>query len=174
MSPVSSKKLFSNLLNTCHWTNDTVTIFGKTHYMKRQSAWHGLDEYVYSYSGISRKALPFTEELMTIQALIEKTTSEKFNACLLNYYPDGNDGMGWHADNEKSIVENSCIASLSLGASRIFRVKHQSSNLQLDIPLQNGQLITMSGSFQKHWKHTLLKTKKVKEARINLTFRLMR
>jgi alkylated DNA repair dioxygenase AlkB len=105
---------------------------------------------------------------------IEKYTNQKYNACLLNYYHDGMEGMGWHADNEKEIVPNSSIASLSLGANRKFSFKHKISKETISIVLENGSLLEMKGALQKHWLHALPKTTKVVTPRINLTFRQMR
>jgi len=97
--------------------------------------------------------------------------SANFNACLFNYYPTGDDGMGYHADNESELGNEPIIASVSLGATRKFVFKHRITKEKVEIPLQNGQLIVMRGQTQRHWLHSLPKTKKVTEGRINLTFR---
>ena len=94
-----------------------------------------------------------------------------FNACLFNYYPTGDDGMGYHADNESELGNEPSIASVSLGATRKFVFKHRITKEKVEIPLQNGQLIVMRGQTQRHWLHSLPKTKKVTEGRINPTFR---
>ena len=82
-------------------------------------------------------------------------------------------GMGWHADDEKSIVPNSTIASVSLGAERIFHFKHKQTKQLIKIKLEHGSLLLMKGETQHHWLHALPKTTKVEAARINLTFRAM-
>ncbi|MGA9153570.1 MAG: alpha-ketoglutarate-dependent dioxygenase AlkB, partial [Candidatus Nitrosopolaris sp.] len=56
------------------------------------------------------------KELLELKQIVEKLTETKFNSCLLNLYHSGNEGMGWHSDDEESIQPNSTIASLSLGA----------------------------------------------------------
>jgi alkylated DNA repair dioxygenase AlkB len=81
--------------------------------------------------------------------------------------------MGWHSDDEKEIVANSSIASLSLGATRKFSFKHKQSKEIVSINLENGSLLEMKGSIQKNWWHALPKTTKVLAPRINLTFRQM-
>ena len=103
--------------------------------------------------------------------MVEKSTGQRDNSWLLNYYPTGEDGMGWHADNEKELGINPVIASLSLGAERKFSLKHIETKEKVDLQLVNGSLLVMSGVIQHHWKHSLPKTKKVNIPRMNLTFR---
>jgi alkylated DNA repair dioxygenase AlkB len=81
--------------------------------------------------------------------------------------------MGWHSDNEKEIIANSTIASLSIGASRKFSFKHKVTKETISIQLENGSLLEMKGPIQSHWLHALPKSKKITESRINLTFRQM-
>jgi alkylated DNA repair dioxygenase AlkB len=82
--------------------------------------------------------------------------------------------MGWHSDNERELVEQAAIASLSLGDSRDFVLKHKTTKQNVRIHLENGSLLIMKGSIQEHWLHALPKTKKSKNPRINLTFRLIK
>lgn len=90
---------------------------------------------------------------------------------MLNLYHDGNEGMGWHTDDEKELEENGVIASLSFGAARKFSFKHKTTKEKIDFHLASGSLLLMRGETQKHWLHQLPKTKKVHQPRINLTFR---
>jgi alkylated DNA repair dioxygenase AlkB len=91
----------------------------------------------------------------------------------MNYYHDGNDGASWHADDEKSILPNSCIASISLGAPRKFEFKHKQTQEKVSLELAPGSLLLMQGTTQTHWIHQLPKSKKITEQRLNLTFRQM-
>ncbi len=79
--------------------------------------------------------------------------------------------MGWHSDNEKELVANATIASLSLGSNRKFSFKHTKTGEMVSLTLRHGSLLLMKGEIQDHWKHQLPKTKKSIGARINLTFR---
>ena len=82
------------------------------------------------------------------------------------------DTMGWHRDNERILGKHPTIASLSFGATRIFRMRHfRDSNLKISIPLSHGSLLIMAGKTQDCWSHCLPKTTKVLDARINITFR---
>jgi alkylated DNA repair dioxygenase AlkB len=79
--------------------------------------------------------------------------------------------MGWHSDDEKELDAKSPIASLSLGATRKFAFRHKKDKTTHSIFLENGGALIMHSPTQEHWHHTLLKTKKIDEPRINLTFR---
>lgn len=155
------------------WETDVVHLFGKTIPMRRKMAWFADGQRSYTYSGSAKFVNPWTEELLNLKAKIEKQLNQSFNGCLMNYYHDGADGMGWHADDEKSIQPNSCIASISLGASRNFDFKHRQTGQKVRIPLLPGSLLVMQGETQQHWLHALPKSLKVHVPRVNLTFRQM-
>ena len=128
----------------------------------------------YRYSGADKPCQPWTPLLLKLKTLVEKRAGAKFNVCLANLYPNGKSSMGWHADNESQLIPGSPIASLSLGAPRDFDLKHKRSGDKLRLHLTSGQLVVMGGVIQQHWLHAIPKRLRVKEARINLTFRLMR
>mgnify|MGYP003314509185 FL=1 len=159
------------LSKNIQWKNDESVIFGKHYITRRKTAWYGDRPFNYTYSKIKRTALPWTNELLEIKHIVENNESTKFNSCLLNLYHDGDDGMGWHSDNEKELKKNSVIASVSLGAERKFSFKHKKNKEKIDLILGNGSLLVMKEQIQNHWMHQLPKSKKVREPRINLTFR---
>jgi len=88
-----------------------------------------------------------------------------------NWYRDGQDSMGWHADNEKVLGPNPWIASLSLGATRLFKLRHNRTGQSIDVPLTAGGLLIMGGSLQHHWRHCVPKSRTATGPRVNLTFR---
>lgn len=156
------------------WEKERIQLFGKEILLPRRVAWYGEKEYKYRYSGVTKVAKIWNEEILKLKTLVESICRTHFNSCLLNYYPDGNSGMGWHSDDEESLTENSSIASLSFGAERKFSLKSKNGGSALSILLENGSLLEMKGSTQKHWLHCLPKSKKISEPRINLSFRLMK
>ena len=168
-----ANQMCKELLDTIPWKQDEVVMFGKKIMTKRKVAWYADAGITYTYAGVKKSGLQWTEALLEIKQKVEAITGASYNACLLNLYHEGEEGMGWHRDNEKEIVAESSIASLSFGAVRNFAFKHVISNERLDIELANGSLLDMKGAIQQHWYHALPKTKKVKQLRINLTFRLM-
>lgn len=164
----------SELLNNIAWQQDQIIMFGKAITTKRKVAFYADDKIDYTYSNVKKKGLPWTTELLQIKSLIESRTGASYNACLLNLYHNGEEGMGWHSDDEKEIIPNSSIASLSIGAERKFAFKHKTTKETVNLILENGSLLEMKGPIQQYWWHSLPKTKKVQAPRINLTFRQMR
>lgn len=179
----NSSELYQTLLHQLPWQSDVVTLFGKTHITTRQIVWMGDEGLSYAYSGHQRQAVPWTDSVFHVKQLIEQQLATigidiTFNSCLLNYYPSGEDGMGYHADDEKELGSQPVIAALSLGATRKFVFKHKTSRhnnkpVKVELLLESGQLIVMHGDTQTYWKHTITKTKTVAEGRISLTFRQM-
>lgn len=161
-------KLFKH---TLPFKQGTITIFGKTHPIPRLEAFFGIGNQVYSYSGKTLETHHFTKELLELKSLIEQVSNEKFNCVLVNLYRDGKDSNGWHADNEPELGKNPVIASLSLGATRRFDLKHNTTKEKISIELNHGCLLIMKGEMQHFWKHQIAKTTKVSTPRINLTFR---
>jgi len=168
--------LFYNLVTELPWQEDIVTLFGKTHVTTRQIVWMGDSDIDYQYSGHTRQTIPWTDTVFHVkhhieQKLLDLGIDANFNSCLLNYYPSGEDGMGYHADDERELGEQPIIASLSLGATRKFVFKHKKTQDKVELYLESGQLIVMHGETQNFWKHSITKTKKVTTGRISLTFR---
>jgi alkylated DNA repair dioxygenase AlkB len=164
---------YDTLLRGIPWKNDEAVIFGKHIITARKVAWYGDSNFLYAYSGTSKQALVWTTELVALKAIVEKHTGSRFNSCLLNLYHDGNEGMAWHSDDEKSLGKDSTIASVSLGAEREFRLKHKHIDQKTSVLLESGSLLVMKGITQTHWLHSIPKSKKIKAPRINLTFRTM-
>lgn len=162
---------FKILADTIPWEADVVHMFGKRIVTKRKVAWYGDQPYDYTYSNSTKKALPWTPALRELKEMAENLTNETYNSCLLNLYHTGEEGMGWHTDNEKELKRNGAIASYSFGAERKFVFKHKTTKEKAELLLDHGSLLVMKGATQNHWLHRLPPTKKVGSARINLTFR---
>jgi alkylated DNA repair dioxygenase AlkB len=159
------------LLANVDWRNDEAIIFGKKIITKRKVAWYGDKPFQYTYSKITKLALPWTNELLQIKSFTEERTGETFNSCLLNLYHNGEEGMAWHSDGETDLKKNGTIASLSFGAERKFAFKHKQSKEKVELVLEHGSLLIMKGTPQDHWLHRLPPTKQISKARVNLTFR---
>ena len=162
---------FDLLLNIIDWRCDKAVVFGNIIETKRKVAWYAEEAFSYTYSNMTKIALLFTPELLSLKALVEEHTGETYNACLLNLYHTGEEGMAWHSDGEKDLKDLGAIASLSFGVERKFAFKHKQSKEVISLPLKAGSLLVMKGVTQQYWLHRLPPTKLVKEARINLTFR---
>lgn len=162
---------YESLLNNIHWENDQAVIFGKLIITKRKVAWYGEKPFKYTYSNITKTALPWTKELLALKQKAEALSGETFNSCLLNLYHNGDEGMAWHSDGEKDLEKNGAIASLSFGAERKFAFKHKVDKTTVSLSLEHGSLLIMKDTTQTHWLHRLPPTKLVAKPRINLTFR---
>lgn len=164
--------IYTELLQKINWQQDNITVFGKTHPQPRLTALYGNEGKPYSYSNITMQPHPWNSLLQKIKHYLEARTACEFTTVLLNQYRDGKDSNGWHADNEKELGPNPIIASLSLGAERVFQLKHNTiTEAKKSITLEHGSLLLMKGTTQHFWKHQIPKKAKPIETRINLTFR---
>ena len=178
---------YENMLEKIAWKHDEAIIFNKPltndNYIvsqktttklvttKRKVAWYADKPFEYTYSNVTKKALPWTEELLELKCLVEEKSGHIYNACLLNLYHDGSEGMAWHSDAEKNLKPEAAITCLSLGAERKFSLKHKKTKESVSLFLQAGSLLIMLGKTQQYWLHRLPTTKTVVSPRISLTFR---
>lgn len=162
---------FTELLETNSWEEHDIVVFGKRHREPRLSTWHADDGKQYEYSGLLRTPLSMTPLLSEIRSRCEAASGATFNSVLVNLYRDGNDGVGWHADNEAVNGREPTIASVSLGATRRFDLRHRETKETVKVDLLSGSLLVMSGLSQHCWVHQVAKTKQPVGPRINLTFR---
>jgi alkylated DNA repair dioxygenase AlkB len=151
-------------------------LWNKEHLQPRLSAWHGDAGARYSYSGVMLEPHRWTDTLLRIKEDVEHATGQRFNSVLLNLYRNEGDSVGWHSDNETELGSRPVIASLSLGETRRFKLRHKTRKDQktISLALTDGSLLVMSGTTQKFWRHAIDKEREPKDARINLTFRNIR
>lgn len=170
-----SEKYLRYFLQHLAWQPDEVFLHGQHYVTERKVVWYGDDHYQYRYSGNLKQAHEWNAGLFRLKQHIEHVVGHAFNSCLANLYADGTQAVGWHSDDEPSLVSSAdgetVIASLSFGATRKMSFKHKTQLSKVDLNLQSGQLIVMRGATQRYWKHCISKTSKVIEPRINLTFR---
>lgn len=159
------------LLDTIEWRHDEAVMFGKRIVTKRMVAWYGDKPFAYTYSNTTKRALPWTKELLALKSHAETETGETFNSCLLNLYHNGSEGMAWHSDGETDLKKNGAIGSLSFGAERKFAFKHKETGQKVEMILEHGSLLVMKGATQTFWLHRLPPTRLVSKPRVNLTFR---
>lgn len=174
--PESAEAVLARLIAETPWRSETITLWGKPHLQPRLSAWYGDPATHYTYSGMTLAPQPWTPLLADLRARVERATNLPFNSVLLNYYRDGRDSMGMHSDDEPELGRNPAVAALSLGAPRIFTLKHKTDKAlaPVRIALGDGSLLLMAGATQHHWKHGIAKTARPVGPRVSLTFRLIR
>jgi alkylated DNA repair dioxygenase AlkB len=171
LEPQEADRVLGQLLASIPWRQDAITLYGKQLLQPRLTAWIGDQDSHYSYSGLALVPQPWTPLLLDLKQRIESVAATRFNSVLLNLYRDGNDSVGWHSDDEAGL--GPVIASLSLGQSRNFHLRHKRRK---DLPLQkieltHGCLLLMAGATQRNYVHAVPKSAKAMLPRINLTFR---
>lgn len=157
------------------WNHDKVFLYDKEHYLPRYSAWYGNSNKSYTYSGLTLTPHIWKDWLLFIQEELKHYFDIDFNSVLLNWYRDGQDTIGWHKDAESSLGRNPIIGSVNFGETRRFLLRRIDNNKEkLELPLGNGTVLIMKGELQHYWQHSVPKQAKVKDNRINLTFRIIK
>ncbi|HQW96356.1 MAG TPA: alpha-ketoglutarate-dependent dioxygenase AlkB [Saprospiraceae bacterium] len=171
LNEIDADNWFDILSEEIEWRHDEAVMFGKKIITNRKVAWYADQPFTYTYSNVTKSALPWTNSLLKLKEIVELTTNETYNSCLLNLYHNNNEGMAWHSDGEPDLKKRGAIASLTLGAERKFSFKHKASKLTISLLLEHGSLLLMTGATQENWLHRLPTSKKPCNSRINLTFR---
>lgn len=167
-----SEDYFKQLFSEIRWKQEPVKIFGREIMQPRLTAWYGDVSKPYSYSGITMHPNHWIHPLLDLKSIAEEYAGAECTSALMNLYRDGNDGMGWHRDNEKVLGKEPVIASISLGAVRTFQVRsYKDKKPVISLELQPGSLVIMKGESQLAWEHRVPKTRTLRGARINITFR---
>lgn len=167
----NASQLLEVMMNDLHWQHDELIMFGKKITTSRKVAWYGDEAFSYTYSKTTKTAMPWHQILLPVKEKTEEFTNATFNSCLCNLYHQGNEGMSWHSDDDKEFGYQPTIASLSFGAERTFSFRHKQTKEMITLLLEHGSILLMKGDTQNSWVHTLPKSTKIKEPRINLTFR---
>lgn len=172
LGPVEADGLIATLQAQVPWSVHRIRIFGREVDSPRLSCWIGDPQARYRYSGALFEPQPWPAALEPLRQRLRDTVGVDFNSVLANLYRDGRDAMGWHSDDEPELGVAPVIASLSLGATRRFALKHRRDpERRLALELPHGSLLVMSGATQRHYRHALPRTARPVGARINLTFR---
>lgn len=163
---------YQELLEQTPWREGKISLFGKSYWQPRLFAWHADKGCSYSYSGARLCIEPWSPALAALKGLVEKNTGYVFNSALLNLYRDESDSMGLHQDDEKELGDRPTIASISLGDTRRFILKHNAIKQEIHcLDLAHGSLLLMQNQTQNFWKHGVPKQKLPAGPRINITFR---
>lgn len=165
-------RLMAELRETVNWQQSHIRIAGRRIPVPRLNAWYGDAGADYSYSGVALATQPWLPVLRRLKARVEESTGERFNSALLNLYRDGRDSVDWHSDDEPELGRRPQVASVSLGCSRRFELRHRQRRAgPCKLVLSHGSLLLMSGAIQHNWQHRVPKERGVQGERINITFR---
>ena len=165
------ERIYQRLLQEQNWPDNHYIVAGRQFTLPRLQTWHADPGIKYSYSNNLLETRSWTSLLSDIRAKIELYLDFSFNSVLVNWYRNGEDHVGWHADNERELGEQPFIVSLTFGAERLFEFRHKKSLESGRLLLRSGTLLIMRPYFQHHWLHSVPIEKSFIEGRINLTFR---
>lgn len=171
LSAPESKQLYQTLVDEISWEQPFVTVFGQSHQIPRLQDWQSDDGVKYQYSGKELAPRPWHPTVFNLKQHIEAFTGKRFNSVLINYYRNGNDKMGWHADNEPELGANPAVVSVSLGAERDIQFKSNEYPKAINVMLVDGSLLMMKAGMQRHFQHQIPARKRIAQPRISLTFR---
>ncbi len=175
LAPANADQWESILIDRLHWQQTIVQVYGRHHPVPRLTMFLAEEEVTYRYSGTRHVGEGWPSWFVPLLDQINTACGCRFNGCLLNLYRHGDDRMGWHADDEADIDQSQPIASLSLGSSRDFQLRHRHQRQHRHtLTLTSGDLLVMHPGCQQDWLHAVPQRKRVKESRINLTFRRFR
>jgi alkylated DNA repair dioxygenase AlkB len=165
------ERIYHRLLQEQNWPDNHYIVAGRQFILPRLQTWHADPGITYSYSNNLLETRSWTSLLSDIRAKDELCLDFSFNSVLVNWYRNGEDYVGWHADNEPELGEQPFIVSLTFGAERLFEFRHKKSSKNGRLLLRSGTLLIMRPDFQHHWLHSVPIEKNLMEGRINLTFR---
>ena len=172
LAPAEADALLASLRAQIPFEQHRLRLFGRAVDAPRLSCWIGEPHAVYRYSGTRFEPHPWPPALARLRERVEHACGARFDSVLANLYRDGNDAMGWHSDDEPELGPAPVIASLSLGATRRFRLRARDpGRATLDLELAHGSLLCMAGATQRNYRHALPRSRRVASPRLNLTFR---
>ena len=160
-----------NLIDNLELHQESIQLFGKSILQPRLSRFYSDPGISYVYSRREFVGIKWTKELSELNEKIHEVTSTQFNSALVNYYRNGSDSMGLHADNERELGKYPTIVSMNYGASRKMVFRRNGTKEKIELLLNHGDLMIMSGALQHNWKHEIPKQGKIMESRLNITFR---
>ena len=171
LNPEQAQRLYQHILDNIKLSQHRVVVYGKAHLTPRLVCWMGDAGLHYHYAKHTLRPVRWDAQLLACKTRLERASRSGFNSVLINYYRDGRDSNGWHSDDEPELGRHPTIASLSLGATRDFQLRHKTQGeLKQTLALQAGSVLLMRGATQGYWQHQIPKRAHV-GGRINLTFR---
>jgi alkylated DNA repair dioxygenase AlkB len=171
LSGEQARALLERLWTDLQWQQKAIRLFGREVMQPRLICWQSDPGLTYTYSGLSLRPSCWHPALEGLRSRLQLEWGLEFNSVLGNAYRDGQDSMGWHADDEPELGQDPVIASVSLGAARNFRWREKIGKRSGGMILESGSLLVLSAAFQQRFQHSIPKTARKTDLRINLTFR---
>ena len=150
---------------------------------QRYDRWTAAKIYPDILDKIARQIKENKELVKTLESHDIDLTKMDINSCLINMYRDGSDSIRAHRDTYLSFGQLPIIIGISLGDSRILRVRRlhnpdsfkslkvqKNSDENIDFLLEHNSLFIMAGYSQVFFSHEIPKMEN-KQSRYSLTFR---
>ena len=174
LSPGRADALLDDVIEAACWQQERFAMFGRQIVAPRLTAWYGEPGATYRYSGVDRPAGTWLPPIRELGLQVAKAVAWRFNYVLVNRYRDGNDTLGWHADDEAGLGQTPVLAAVSVGAERVFRIRPRGGGASTASVLGHGSLLVMWGASQRDYKHCLPRTARPVGERLSFTFRRIR
>lgn len=175
LSDAESEFYMKQLLKEYSYKQLMIRIYDKDVLQPRLTAFCGEPGEGLDYAEETLPVQPWTNNLLVLKQKVEKVSETVFTHALLNLYRDGKDSVSWHRDKERNWGTEPVIASLSMGAARLFQFRNYDDKMVIrNVELTPGSLLVMKGATQRCWEHQIAKTNKRIGARLNITFRVLR
>jgi alkylated DNA repair dioxygenase AlkB len=172
LEPAEAARLAVALVDAIAWEQPHVRIAGRELPTPRRVAFYG--PFDYAYSGLVHEARALPPDVEALRRRLVEETGHPFNTVLMNLYRSGADSVSWHSDDDYPHGGAPAVASVSVGATRRFRIapkRGRGASIGVDLP--SGSLLLMEGRSQVDHRHALPKTAAPVGVRVNLTFRCM-
>ena len=149
--------------------------FDTTHPGGRQTKYFGDIPYKYGRYSHAPEQYPTSEifdKIFDKLGQIDADITKDNYTCLCTLYKDGHASIPLHQDDERSIVHDSSIYTVSFGVPRVLKLSNTvGPPAEHEVPLAHGTVIGMSRESQNSWRHGIDADPTVSGPRISLTLR---
>ncbi len=157
--------LFDELEHSIPWRAEKRQMYDRVLDVPRLVSFHDLTADAAPHPTIARLRVRLND-------IYARELGEPFTTAGMCLYRDGSDSVSWHGDTVgRSSTEDTMVAILSLGATRVFALRPRSGGRSLRLPQAHGDLLVMGGSCQRTWEHAVHKTARPTGPRISIQFR---
>lgn len=175
LSEKESTYLFDRLVQETPWTQVKYYKPERGYVITPRLTWvagfHQKNLYTLNIEGKAYTPNPIPSWLVELQSAIENHLDAKYNYLLFSLYRDEKDSITYHSDDETFLGYNPNIASITVGASRDFKLKNKHTKEVQSFTLNHGDLFVMKDDCQRNYAHAILKQNTKVEPRISITFR---
>lgn len=134
--------------------------------------WQQAYEADYRFSGQVSKALPVPADFAPYLEWCRRAVDPRMNGLLLNWY-DGAQGhyIGKHRDSCVGRQVGSDIVTISLGETRVFRMRRYKGEARVDLSVPDGAVIIIPWATNQAWTHEVPRLARFTGRRISITVR---